>query len=136
MSGYKSTFLANAVLDKILSATDFTPPGTLYVALFTTLPAADGTGGVEVSGGSYARLAVTNNNTNFPGASSGAKVNGTAWTWDAPTANWGTLVGCALMSASSGGDMYYVMEFSVAYPVNDGDPAFAIAAGAAQFTEA
>ena len=34
---------------------DFAQPANVYVALFTTLPAEAGTGGVEVSGGSYAR---------------------------------------------------------------------------------
>ena len=34
------------------------------------------------------------------------------------------------------GNMWYIAEFSVAFPVNNGDPAFSIAAGAAQFSEA
>lgn len=43
-------------------------PATVYAALLLTLPLGDGTGGTEFSGGTYARIAVTNNNTNFPAA--------------------------------------------------------------------
>ena len=41
-------------------------PATWYLAAFLTMPAADGTGGVEPAVGSYARVAVTNNGTNWP----------------------------------------------------------------------
>lgn len=43
-------------------------PGTLYAALFSVLP-TNGSGGTEFVGGTYARIAITNNNTNFPAAS-------------------------------------------------------------------
>jgi len=43
-------------------------PATLYAAMMTTIPDGDGTGGVEFAGGTYARVAKTNNSTNFPAA--------------------------------------------------------------------
>jgi hypothetical protein len=46
-------------------------PATLYLAAFTTMPADDGTGGVEPTGGGYARIPITNNATNFPAAVAG-----------------------------------------------------------------
>lgn len=46
-------------------------PATLYLGAFTTMPADDGTGGVEPTGGGYARIPVTNNATNFPAATGG-----------------------------------------------------------------
>ncbi len=135
MAGYKSTYLANKILDHILGGADYARPATVYIALFTAAPAADGSGGVEVAGGSYARLAVTNNAVNFPAAVGGIKTNGVAWTWGAPTANWGTLVAAAVMDQAAGGNMLYIGPFSINYPVMNGDPAFSIAAGAAQFSE-
>lgn len=44
-------------------------PATLYAALLIAIPSGDGTGGTEFTGGTYARIAVTNNATNFPPAS-------------------------------------------------------------------
>jgi hypothetical protein len=46
-------------------------PATLYLGAFTTMPADDGTGGVEPTGGGYARIPITNNATNFPAAVAG-----------------------------------------------------------------
>lgn len=136
MAGYKSTYLANEILDHVLGAAAYSAPATVYIALFTTLPEADGTGGTEVSGGSYARVSVTNNSTNFPAAAAGRKTNGTAITFASPTANWGTLAGAAVMDASSGGNFLYIGPFSIPKTVNNGDPAFEIPAGAGVFTEA
>jgi len=93
----KANATRSAVLDKLLGRTDFTPPVTLYVALYTVAPTEDG-GGTEVSGGSYARVAVTNNVTNFPGAVDGAKSNGTAIVFPAATALWGDIVAFGLHS--------------------------------------
>ena len=95
------------ILGKEYGATDYTPDGTLYAALFTTVPADDGTGGTEATGGNYARVAVTNNTTNFPSAN--PKLNGTAIAF--PTATTGgyssgaTLKGMGFYSASSGGTL-------------------------------
>lgn len=47
----------------------------MYVGLCTDV-AEDGTITGEPSGSSYARVAVTNNATNFPAASGGSKANG------------------------------------------------------------
>ena len=52
--------LENEVLKLILGkALSLTLPITPYLALYTTKPADDGTGGVEVTGGGYARIAIT-----------------------------------------------------------------------------
>jgi len=82
-------------------------PATWYFALFTVAPNDDGTGGTEVSGGSYARVAKTNNTTNFPAATTVSgetrKTNGTAITWPTPTANWGEVTHYGIFTAASGG---------------------------------
>jgi hypothetical protein len=52
----KSTFTINGTLNAWLRATNVTAPVTVYVALFNGDPAG---AGVEATGGSYARQAIT-----------------------------------------------------------------------------
>lgn len=58
MSGM-SDYLEKKLLDHTFRGEVYTPPTTIHLALFTTMPVDDGTGGVEVTGGSYARQAIT-----------------------------------------------------------------------------
>ncbi len=57
-----SDYLENKVIDDFLRATAYSPPATVYVALLTAAPNDTG-GGTEVSGGNYARVAVTSATT-------------------------------------------------------------------------
>ena len=132
--GSKSDDLENKILDHILGGGDYTRLATVYVALFTVTPSDSG-GGTEVTGGSYVRVAVTNNATNWPAASAGAKSNGTAITFAAPSANWGVVVAFAIMSASSGGVILYWGAITPNKTVNNGDPAPSFAIGDLDITE-
>lgn len=128
MSGF-SNYLELKLLDQILGGTAYTAPGTVYVALYTASPSGSG-GGTEVSGGSYARVAVTNNTTNWPsatGGSPGSKSNGTAITFPAPTANWGVVTSFALLDAASAGNLLAWGALTVSKTINNGDaaPSFA-----------
>ena len=82
-------------------------PATWYVGLSTTEPSDDGTNLVEPVGGSYARVAVTNNATNWPAATTVAgvttKANGAKVTFPNPTGNWGALRAYGIFTAASGG---------------------------------
>lgn len=53
-----SIYLANKVGDHVLRGVTYTPPASVWVALFEIVPERDDTGGTEVVGGSYARLEV------------------------------------------------------------------------------
>ena len=53
-----SNYLENALINATLRDTTYTSPATVYVSLWTTDP-TDAGSGTEVSGGSYARTAVT-----------------------------------------------------------------------------
>jgi hypothetical protein len=128
----KSDYMENKVLD-IIGGTTFSAPATIYVALYTAAP-TDAGGGTEVSGGSYARVAVTNNATNWPAASAGAKSNGTDIVFPAPTANWGTIVAFALFDAAAGNMLYWGLV-TPNKTVNNGDPAPKFAVGALSLTE-
>lgn len=126
--GSFNNFLEDEILDHVFSAATYTAPATLYVALYTVTPSDTG-GGTEVTGGSYARVAVTNNATNFPASSGGAKANGTAITFPAPTANWGVVVAFAILDASSGGNFLCWGAITPNKTVNASDPAPSFAVG-------
>lgn len=82
-------------------------PTTWYAAISTTIPNGDGTSFTEPAGGSYARVAITNNVTNFPAATTvggrTVKRNATKWTWPDPTGNWGGWKAVGLFTTASGG---------------------------------
>lgn len=135
MAGFSDT-VENAVLDHVLGKTTYTAPATLYAALFTAAPSDSG-GGTEVTGGSYARVAITNNTTNFPNASGGSKSNGTAITFPTATANWGTVTHIALLdhaTNSAGSNFVATAILTASRSVVSGNiPTFAI--GTLTFTQ-
>ena len=122
MAGSKSDFLENELLDHVLGNAAWSAPATVYIALYTAAPSDSG-GGTEVTGGSYARKAVTNNATNWPAASGGAKANGTTITFVTATANWGTVVAFGIFDASSGGNLLYWADLTASKTVDNGDTA-------------
>jgi hypothetical protein len=71
------------------------------------MPADDGTGGVEVSGNNYARVAATNNTTTWPATTTGIKRNGIALTFPTPSGAWGTVIGFGIYDASSAGNLLF-----------------------------
>jgi hypothetical protein len=101
--GSFSDFLELELLDHVFGAAAYTAPGTIHIAAFTATPSDSG-GGTEVTGGSYARVAVTNNSTNFPAASAGAKANGTAITFPEATASWGSVAAISAQDAAAAGN--------------------------------
>lgn len=129
----KSNYLENALLNHLFGGGDYARPATIYVALFTSAPSDSG-GGTEVSGGSYARAAVTNDATNFPAASGGVKANGTEIAFATASAPWGNVTHFAVFDALSGGNLLFWGALTAARTVQTGD-APSIAIGQLQFTE-
>lgn len=130
-----SDYLEKKINDHIFGGPDYIRPSTIYVGLFTSAP-SDGGGGTEISGNGYARLAITNNTTNFPGATSGTgtKTNGVQLSFAAASGgNWGTVTHYALFDAASSGNMLMHGELGTSRAVNDGDT-IRIAAGALSIT--
>ena len=133
MPSGKGTYWANKALDEVLGGVDFTPPATVYAALYTAAPSAGG-GGTEVTGGSYTRVAITNDLTHWPSASGGSKSNALTITFPTASADWGTIVAVALFDASSGGNELYFGTLTLSKVVSNGDTA-QFAAGALAVTE-
>lgn len=128
MAGSKSDYLENEILDHVLGGADYSRPGTVYIALYTVAP-TDAGGGTEVTGGDYARVAVTNNTTNWPAASSGSKSNGTAFTFTQATADWGTVVAFGILDALTSGNLLYWGDLTASKSVESGDTAEFAASG-------
>jgi len=102
-----TTTAENLLLDSWFGAVALSVPGTWYVSLSTTSPTEAGLNFTEPVAGAYARVAVTNNATNFPAAVSGAKTNGTAITFPESTASWGTITHIGFYNQASGGALYF-----------------------------
>jgi hypothetical protein len=128
-----SNYLADPINDWLHGGSAaYTPSGTTYFALMTVMPTGAG-GGTEVSGGSYARVAVTNNSTNWPASTSGVKANGTAITFPTATADWGLIVGIAEYSASTSGNLLTFAPLATSRSVLNGQ-VFSLAIGNVTFT--
>jgi hypothetical protein len=125
--GSFSDFLELELLDHVFGDTAYTAPSNTYIGLSTTDPLDDGSGINEPSGGSYARVNVVNNTTNWPNAAAGAKANGTAFTFPTATASWGTIGYFFISDAASGGNMLGHGSLTTPKTIDSGDTAsFAI----------
>ncbi len=133
----------NKLIDWFFRGQSFTAPTTIYVGL-ATAGCSDSSAGTEVTGGSYARVAVTSSLANWAGTQSagsttastgtgGTTSNNAAITFPAPTANWGSVTHFFLSDASTSGNMFVCKALTVAKTVNNGDAAPAFAIGALTF---
>lgn len=114
-----------------------------YVGLLTANP-TDSTAGTEVTGGSYARVAIASTLAAWAGTQSagstaassgtgGTTSNNGAVTFPAPTANWGVVTGFGIYDALTGGNLIAFAALTVSKTVNNGDAAPSFAAGALTF---
>lgn len=123
-----TSYFENLVLDAILGDSKGTDiPDTVYVGLFTSEP-DDGGAGDEVSEAStgYARVAVDNDDTNFPAASSGTKVVATEVQFPLAVDVWGTITHVGIFDAATDGNLLVYGEIvSPISPVAGNAPFFA-----------
>jgi hypothetical protein len=122
VAGSFSDFLELELLDHVFGNAAYTAPATLYVSLFTATPSDTG-GGTEATGGSYARVAVTNNATNWPAAAAGAKANGTAITFPTASASWGVVTQFGIHDASTAGNLLVWGDLTASKTIDSGDTA-------------
>jgi hypothetical protein len=127
-----SNYLENKLIDHIFRGISYTPPSTVYIGLLT-VGASEGASGTEVSGGSYARVAVTANTSNFKGThgttsgassgTSGTTTNAVTVTFPTPTADWGVVTSTAIFDAPSGGNVLFYSPLLNNKTINNGDAA-------------
>lgn len=133
-------YLENKLIDQLFRGQAYAFPATLHIGLLTAAP-SDSAPGTEVTGGAYARVAVTGSLANWAGTqaaastvassgTSGTTSNNNAITFPAPTANWGSVTHFAIYDAAAAGNMLVWGALTAAKTVNNGDaaPSFAPAA--------
>ena len=126
-------YFENIVLDSILGDNaGASVASTVYIALFTADPGETGSFVNEVNTGTYARVAVTNNSTNWPNASGGQKSNGTQITFPAADAtSWGTItyVGITDNASIGFGNLLLYGQLTSGVSPDDGNTPFFDAGG-------
>lgn len=110
-----SNYLENALINAVLRNTSYTSPSTVYVGLYTSDP-TDANTGTEVSGGSYARKAVT-----FGAPSNGASSNSALIEFNQATANWGTVTHMGILDASTSGNLLFHGALTSSKTIENGD---------------
>ena len=110
-----SNFLENALINATLRNTTYTSVATVYVSLWTSNPGDDASG-TEVSGGSYARTAVT-----FGAPSNGASTNSADVTFPTATGSWGTVGWIGINDAATSGNLLYHTALDTAKAIDSGD---------------
>lgn len=110
-----SNYLENALINATLRNTTYTSPTTVYVALYTSNP-TDSDTGTEVSGGSYARTAVT-----FGAPSNGVSTNSADVTFPTATGSWGTVSHVGIRDATTAGNLLYYAALTASKTVASGD---------------
>lgn len=96
--------------------------GAVWLACFTTMPASDGTGGVELDtadGFTVARLDVAgDDNWTMDDDGTGLATQAIDWSLGTPTADPGDILGCALYDADTDGHSWTrPVVFDVPIPV-------------------
>ena len=110
-----SNYLEAKILDHVLNNTSYTSPTTTYVGLYTVAPDDTG-GGTEVTGGSYARQALS-----VSTASGGIVTSDADITFPQATANWGTVVAIGIHDASAAGNLLMYTDLTTSKTIETGD---------------
>lgn len=135
----KSDYAESAVLNSFLRGVAFPAvTGSVYVSLHTADPTDAGTG-TEVSGGAYARVAVSRAAGSWaaPADSAGSQAtsNSAAVTFPSPTANWGTVTHFGIFDAATAGNLLYSGALGTSRNILNGDQAPSFAAGTLTISE-
>jgi hypothetical protein len=110
-----TNYLENKLLDHVLRNVSYTSPTTAYVGLFTDAPSDTGSG-TEISGNSYARVALS-----VSTATSGVVTSSANVTFPQATGDWGTISHLAIFDALTSGNMLMYTELTTSKVIGNGD---------------
>jgi len=110
-----STYLSHAILNEVFRNINYTPPTTVYVALYTSDPGPDDTG-TEVSGNGYQRVAVI-----FGAPSNRQIANSADVEFPEATGSWGTITHIGIKDAATGGNLLAYGPVTNPKPIDAGD---------------
>jgi len=109
-----SNYLETKVLDHVFTNTAYTSPSAVYVALFTSNPAEDGSG-TEVSGGGYARQAGSFS------VSGNTATTTAAIEYPTATDDYGTVTHVGIYDASTSGNLLAYAALTASKTISSGD---------------
>jgi hypothetical protein len=124
-------FAENKLIDALLRGQALGAPATMYIGL-DTVACTDAGGGTEVTGGSYARVAVTSSLANWAGTQSSGSTTASSGTggttsnngvisFPTPSAGWGTVVSVRWWDASTSGNAWICVGLTINKTINTGD---------------
>ena len=111
-----SNYLENALANAVLRNVAFTSPVTVYLALYTSDP-TDADVGTELTGGGYARQAIT-----FAAPANGSCSNSAVITFPTATANLGTATHWGVRDAAAAGNLLWFGALTTAKIITNGSP--------------
>ena len=124
MAGF-TDYLEDKVMNHLFGGVAFTAPTTYYCGLLLATPTDATTSPSEVTGGAYARLAIS---WTVTGSGTAQAASSAALTWAAATTDWGTVTHAAVFDALTTGNMVAFetltqSDFTTANPktINSGD---------------
>lgn len=117
--GVISNYMSQKMLDSLFNGQSFTPPSSLWFALYNTDPTAANTG-VEVSGGSYQRVKISS--MTFAQMISGRMTtsNSAKVTLPRATGTWTSANYWAILDAQTGGNLIVKEALLVTANVTNG----------------
>lgn len=121
--GSKSDYYENKVLDAALRNASYTGVATVYSALYTTIP-SDSTAGTEVTNASSGYTRTASTFVTAGATTAGRTQNSGAVNFPTATANYGDIVGWAVLDTSTvgaGNILYWATITTTA--INSGDQA-------------
>ena len=114
----------------LFRSSTWTKPTSVYVGLLTAVADAETGSVTEVTGGSYARVAVACADASWTPPSGGNRLfsNAQVITFPTPTGTWGTVTHFGLFDASTAGNALVIAPLTASRSVVNGDaaPSFAI----------
>jgi hypothetical protein len=124
MTGSFTNFWETAILKHVFGILAYSAPGTVYVGVCTGGVTEAGVITGEPSGGSYARVAVTNSGSgwDYSQVDGLTKIaNHAAIQFPTATGNWGTITDVFISTAATGGDIlaFATLDAPKAIGVND-----------------
>jgi hypothetical protein len=125
VSAFPSAYLDDRILESIFKNTAFTPPASVYLALYTTNPSASDTG-TEVTGGSYSRKVLA-----FAASAGATIASNASVTFSALAA--ATITHYGVRDASTGGNLLVYGALPNPVVTNAGDDV-TIASGSISFS--
>ena len=126
-----TNFAENKIVDALVRGQALGAPSTWYIGLDTAACTEAG-GGTEVTGGSYARAAVSGTLAAWAGTQSsgsttassgtgGTTSNNASIPFATPTANWGTVVSVRWWDAASAGNAWVCTTLGASQTINSGN---------------